>query len=539
MLRAIIVDDEQMVRHGLRSYYHWDKYDIEIVREFGDGASAYEYLSQNHVDLLVTDIVMPHMDGIELAKKAREKYDDIKIIFISGYADTKYLWGALKMNAVDYIFKSVDFDELDAAIERVVHMVERRNTEREHVKQLEDQLKQNQSILRQQQLVFLLSSSSETEEELSQTFTALSLPLDSKTQYVVMVLRLSNKWTLLEGQNDRAGILLDLELQNALSAFFQRHGSDILFKKRQYEYISILPAESDEYAESLMKLSAEVQTELQMQFGAATVIGISERFQGLLQVKEAYKSACDAIYNRYVVDDNLPQVTLKKFDSYEKLRKLQEKHRLDICNSILDGQSDKIQDACKRAVSETLLLSTPDEQQNHLLYLLMLPQALLRDLPPEKRGAYTSYRRLMEQFLLMQDLHEQEDCILNAYLDAAGVIHGIDTHQSNALIKSVCAYISEHYMEQMSIPTLAENVYLTPTYLCVLFKKHMGKTLNSYITDVRMEEAKRLLSQSNIHLQDICYQVGYLSPSYFSRLFRKQFGLSPSEYRASLFMRDQ
>lgn len=73
LLRAIIVDDEQMVRHGLRSYYHWEKYNIEVVCEFADGTSAYEYLTQNHVDLLVTDIVMPHMDGIELAKKAREK----------------------------------------------------------------------------------------------------------------------------------------------------------------------------------------------------------------------------------------------------------------------------------------------------------------------------------------------------------------------------------------------------------------------------------------------------------------------------------
>ena len=539
LLRAIIVDDEQMVRHGLLSYYHWDKYNIEIVRVFADGATAFEYLAQNHVDLLVTDIVMPRMNGIELAQKAREKYEDIKIIFISGYTDTKYLWGALKMNAVDYIFKSVDFDELDAAVERVVYMVEKRNTEREHVKRLEEQLQQNQTVLRQQQLVFLLSYSDETEEELSKTFAALALPLNSKTQYVVMVLRLSNKWHLLEGQNERAGILLDLKLQNALQDLFHQHGSDILFKKQQYEYISILQTESDEYAESLMKLSAKVQTELQRQFGALTVIGISERFRGLLQVKEAYKNACDAIYNRYVVDDNLPQVTLKKFDSYEKLRKLQEKHRMDICNSILDGQRENIRIACNRAVSETLLLDTPDEQQNHLIYLLMLPQALLRDLPPEKRGLYTSFRKLMERYLLSQNLQEQEDCILSAYLDAAAMIHSVDKRQNNALIQSVRDYIAEHYMKQISIATVAESVYLTPTYLCVLFKKHTGQTLNNYITDVRMQEAKRLLHQSNIHLQDICYQVGYLSPSYFSRLFRKRFGLSPSEYRASLFMRDQ
>lgn len=290
----------------------------------------------------------------------------------------------------------------------------------------------------------------------------------------------------------------------------------------------------EDMAEAVMDLSTEVQTHMLHHFNASFTIGISQPFKGLTQIREAYKNASNAIFNRNVVDDTLPQITLKKYESRENLNTLQEKHRLEICNAILDGQADRIQEVCHQTVSESLRVLSASEQQNHLLYLLMVPQFILRDLPVGKRGVYASYRKLIERYLLCQDKHEQEDFLLQSYLDTSNTLHGEDLHQSNTVIKNVCAYIHEHYMEQLSIQMLAENAYLTPTYLCVLFKKNMGQTLNNYITDVRLDEARRMLSQSNCHLQDICYQVGYLSPSYFSRLFRKKFGLSPSEYRATL-----
>jgi len=104
------------------------------------------------------------------------------------------------------------------------------------------------------------------------------------------------------------------------------------------------------------------------------------------------------------------------------------------------------------------------------------------------------------------------------------------TH-SHAIVDQVRRKIEERYKEQISISTLAEEVYLTPTYLCVLFKQTTGSTINEYLTMTRLEKAKQLLADSNIKLYDVCYEVGYLSPSYFSRLFKKYVGISPSEYR--------
>ena len=138
---------------------------------------------------------------------------------------------------------------------------------------------------------------------------------------------------------------------------------------------------------------------------------------------------------------------------------------------------------------------------------------------------------------------ESEEMIRQLMLEGMNVArfnfsHG--THEEHRqkieLIKRVREIIAAQYMEQLSVTSLAEAVYLTPTYLCVLFKQATGKTINEYITQERLNKAKEFLAQTNIHLYDVCYKVGYLSPSYFSRLFKKYTGQTPGEYRENIML---
>ena len=105
-----------------------------------------------------------------------------------------------------------------------------------------------------------------------------------------------------------------------------------------------------------------------------------------------------------------------------------------------------------------------------------------------------------------------------------------ETH-SHYIIERVRDIIQTRYMEQLSIASLAEEVYLTPTYLCVVFKQETGQTVNEYLTQIRMQQAKQFLADPHIKLYDVCYKVGYLSPSYFSKLFKKITMMTPSEFR--------
>ncbi len=534
MYRAILVDDEEIVRNGLRNHYPWDRYDIEIVADFASGQEALAYLAEHGVDLLISDIVMPNMDGLELARRSREILPEIKIIFISGYADVRYLGDALRLNAVDYIFKPVDFSALDAAIERVSHIARKQDSEKRHLEELKQQLESNAQLFQQQFLVSLISDTMETEEALAATAQLLSIPVGTWKGYVVMVIRISNRYSLQAAQNsDRNSLLIELDIQERIRECLDRYGHGLLFKNRSYEYICILDVQNTGFEDLLLSVSSDVKIRLKNEFGAEASIGISETYHGLLNVRMAYKSACESIYNQALWDSAIPDVTINKRPLNSSLIELREQAKNRVLSSIRTGNETDIANAVTSFVAAIQQIPSSDVRQNMLISLLMIPKTLFADSDPAEECCYRSHRKLLEQYLLMHSLREQEDFILNSFLDASRAVHRTEMQGGSYLIRNVVSYIEQHYMEQISIDQLAEICYLTPAYLCVIFKKYTGQTINNYITDYRMEKAKELLA-TNLHLQDICQQVGYLSPSYFSKLFRKHYGMTPSEYRESL-----
>lgn len=183
-------------------------------------------------------------------------------------------------------------------------------------------------------------------------------------------------------------------------------------------------------------------------------------------------------------------------------------------------------------------MTTPQEQHNFLIFLLFIPTKLLNNVPADEMGVYNDQTKLLERFLYCADIRERKLFLLHAYEDVIAQVNSRSESQSNYIIEKTRQLIENSYMDQISIASLAEKVYLTPTYLCVLFKQTTGQTVNEYITHVRMQHAKALLADSRIKLYDVCDRVGYLSPSYFSRLFKKYTHMTPSEYRDAHMSRE-
>ena len=131
MYRVLIVDDERLVRNGLKKHFPWQAHKLMVVGEAADGISACEFVKENPVDIVITDVCMKRMNGIELARYLHEHYPHIKLIFISGYDDLDYLKSALKLEAVDYILKAINFEELAVTLDRVRDQIdkEQRRTE--------------------------------------------------------------------------------------------------------------------------------------------------------------------------------------------------------------------------------------------------------------------------------------------------------------------------------------------------------------------------------------------------------------------------
>lgn len=523
MYKAIIIDDEETVRSGLREHFDWALHGVRVEEEFPDCAKAYDYIRENPVDLVITDVITPYMDGITLAKKLRAEFPAIQIVFISGHADVNFLREALKTDAIDYILKSVDLNELSATITRVVKLLDNRSAEKERVTTMEDQLQVLMPLYREQALRTLLGDDPD--------FISLSymgLNLDRTAKYVCMVVRLIKKWNLVKDLSGAERLALNMECEQLCTDAVSGIPGSVVFKSRMSEYVVILMSDTTDYEQDVLEVSSRIQKNLLGQLDMESSIGISE--PALIEnMNTAYEEACEAIEQRYYLAGD-SSIAVAKYAEVSDQKAAREQVEKQLPEAILSGSVTQVHEILNRTFTYVRSLSE-EEQDNFMLFLLLLPARAVSGLKAQPGSPYRNQRKLVEHWLGCPSHVEQEQFLYQVMADSTELLHETGEPGTSAIIRQIKSIIDEQYMEQISVASLATQVHLTPTYLCVLFKQATGKTINEYLTNERIRHAKRLLRDPSVRLYDICYRVGYLSPSYFSKLFKKQTGMPPGEYR--------
>ena len=534
MYKAIICDDEEAVRNGLCKHFDWKNHSIKIIGVFNDGRPALEFVKNHEVDIIITDVRMLHMDGITLAKNAMELYPEVKTIFISGYADVHYLKDALKIEAVDYILKSIDLEELENVIAKVVGILNQKRNDRKIIQDMEKKLEKSMPLLKISMLGELLRDNEEEEAELEMRARFLDIPLNSKTSYAVMVMRIrhTSRRKILNHLTEKEKQSISLAVEELFSQELNRRCKSVTFKDSLLEYVGIIDVSGNQYEQDLLDVAEQLYRRIFAELKIEIFVGISEPFIGLSSVQKGYRDACEAISKSYLISKDVP-ISIKKYkdDSIKNLREHAEK---EISDAILGGDFETVH----KMLSDVMFYIRENEnrsvQQNLMLFLLFLPTKLMNNMKTDDMGGYADQSRLTMDFLQCGDLNEQEDMLVSLYEEVTELLRKMSKPHTKTVINCVREIIEERYMEQLSVTSLAEIVNLTPAYLCVLFKQATGKTINEYLTQERLNHAKDLLTHSNIHLYDICYNVGYFSPSYFSRMFKKYVGVTPKEYRENI-----
>ena len=533
MYRAIICDDEETVRNGLKKHFDWSGHKIEIVGIFEDGIPAFEYMKTHDVDIIITDVRMIHMDGITLAQKASVLYPEVKVLFISGYADIEYLKEALKIDAVDYILKSIDLNELDGVVTKLVKQLDKERSDQNLIREMEEKLEKSMPLLRVRLLEELVREHNDQEESLEQRVHFLNLPLDSSTRYVILVMRIRHRSRrkILDPLSEKEKQEISIVVEEAFADILDNYGANVAFKENLMEYVAVLTVPDEEYEQNLLDAAEELYGEILRRTQIEISVGISEPFQGLCNIQKGYADACEAISRSYLVRQDIP-VSVKKYRD-DDTKSLKEQAEKEISRGILGGDVQAAKQALTHVMQYVRKIENENTRQNFMISLLLLPAQLMNNMKPENMGVYASQTCLLTVFLQCGGINEQEDMLFSLYEEITEHLKKMSSPHTNTVVECVCQIIAKRYMEQLSVTSLAEMVNLTPAYLCVLFKQAMGKTINEYLTQERMKQAKELLANSNIHLYDVCYKVGYFSPSYFSRIFKKYVGMTPREYRES------
>ena len=506
MLRAMIVDDEDITKQGLIEYYDWEKMGIEVVAEADDGEDALALVRQHQPQIILCDIKMPNMDGLTFAKRLHEEKNPAKIIFISGYDDIDYVKTALRVNAIDYILKPVNFAYLTEVLN---HVIEELN--QEYMASM--QLANTAEYLRKLVVKSLLRG--ETLQPAGVEHYGRLAGTDAE-HYLAVRITLHDYQAEYQTDKDVKCLFFAVEniLQELLDVCFR---CDILEDTGGFLCLAYLDkAQASDAGCVFETVCGRIETLLQI--GLRVELGsLVNRFEDIRQ------SA--GILGEAAQDEELEHVLEGELNIWETLDMA-----LETCNQ------DEI-----RTVIDELFQSTFGGHRLQESFWLKICTRLLFNasnmaLKQDCFGAEIrrTELQLLDEFsdpLKHHTAREMRDLVTSYYLKIAESLQQKLGESGDNVIGRIKTYIQENYGQPITIGEIASHVYLTENYICVLFKNKVGVTINNYLTKVRMERAKELLRHNEYKLYDICFMVGYSDASYFSKQFKKYTGVSPKEYR--------
>ena len=509
--KTLIVDDEAVERDVIRYLIKQNQFPLEVY-EAENGEDALKLMESVGIDILLTDIRMPFIDGITLATRAKEIYHDIFIIFFTGYNDFSYLKEALLLNATNYILKPVNEVEFKNTL---ISVMEKLQNERAIIQtnEIKNKLLQNHIL---QHIVNGMEYSQLTKRY---SFVDLSF-LHNYYQMIIIQVKseLGVKYSVEE------------DLSRAESIKKLLPDGCLLHNSSPLEYIVFLEKNEKnlgKYRELLQKISMQIQRTLSTECNAE----ISKQFENPSEIYSAYLNARNKLNKQFfkISDEFCEDEAEKKPMDYER-GKMVDLLVLDLQRAVRGKDSE----SSVMLLTQIFQLLTMDNKYSYLYFchiMTTVTKTLLDLLPDDNRKLFDEYMKKIYRFSSVPEV----ECFMIQITN--NVINRIkDSASFDSVSNQIKKIIHTHYMDDLGLEVLAEEVHLSPQYLSVLFAEKNGCGVNKYIKNVRMNKAKELLENTNLRIKDICTRVGYNNYSYFCKIFAEEFGKTPQKYRDSLYI---
>ncbi|KMJ55045.1 hypothetical protein AB685_29325 [Bacillus sp. LL01] len=526
MMKVIITDDEIQVRKGLRFKVDWEVEGFEIVAEASNGQVALELLKNIDVDLIITDMRMPIMDGVELAKRCYEQYPHVKLIVLSGYSDFYYVRGSMKEGVRDYLLKPVAPDELEEALRRI-----RKEIEEEKKSQIEsDRMRQlvHSHLQQVQEQYFLQLVKGEWLQLRMVKERLLQLQLEELADENVTVQFATVEIRESEDNPNRLKELW-LPFQLLCKEIAKEHAGTYSFYDPSYtnmvQFLQLLDSKTPEQTSNLVKF---IQEKVKNYLNLETVIGIGNVVKGLEEFRNGYISSLlswsqsqlggqsqviDETVAREAVFDFSPDFERKLTNAIENVDIEMFKENL---NNILGGAK------AQSVLSFTFVA-------NRVLFLL---GSLVKKYDTETKDIQNTIWNCQQSIWELNSQHKVIEFLIQlAQLIVEKV--RLARFSNSKLIESIRHYLDEHYANEISLTSLSKLFHINSAYLSETFKHQVGQNFSDYLVHLRMEKAKHFLKDHQLKIIDVANLVGFSNSGYFSTVFKKQFGQTPLEFRKS------
>ncbi len=532
MVKLFLVEDEIVMRDGIKSQINWEKEDIEFVGEASDGELAWPMILETKPDILLTDIKMPFMDGLELSALVRKELPDTSIIILSGYDEFVYAQQAVSLGVTDYLLKPLPPGKLLECIRRVQDKIEQERSQSDNI--WSDEMAREQEDAEKNLLFRALVTNDRPLKEILAMAEHLGIHITAR-YYALMLMVVRGKENAMPSQ----------DLAQDLASIPESVNGWIFFDRNENGYALLGTANSaEEMKECERQLTERLKERLETDPDHSWFIGVGKTVNRISDIEKAYYSANKALSSRFIsgvnrivyadaavekVDEIVPDLDVNGAITNDNTRKMLE-------DFLRTGTYEEVE-----PFMEGAFISVGENNLNSYVFLTYLSMDMYFSMVRFLREMGRSVDEIDQKCgninsLLKNQITAQEaQAYLTAYLRELILLRDHNTEKRyGRILREAVAYIDENFdRDDISLNKVAETVGMSPNHFSSIFSQEMGMTFIEYLISRRMDRAKELLRTTQMRSSEIAYQVGYKDPHYFSSTFKKTQGMTPREYRTS------
>lgn len=530
MYRIILIDDEPLILAGIASLICWEEHDCCIVGKATNGHTAIDLILDTRPDIVITDIRMPVMNGLELIQACKEKNCEFAFIFLTNLEDFQLAKEAVHLGATDYLVK------LDLKPQTLIQALERA---KEHCSRMESHhnkelyallLKDSRKQLEQNYFSQLLLTPPSDSE------FAFNPEIDASYRNAYLLLLQMKPEQILFGQTEPYDFqFISSQLLDVVSGIGTRYFSShaMLMPQKDTMLLVVSPKAESDNEKALSEFCTKVNVALGTYFALTALFGISQKSRETSRLPQALSEARSALGRCYY--DSALGISFYQ-DQKSRLRQPAQREfninflKKSMSAAVLENESQDLKEIF-RELSELFAQYKPDKPQ--AVSACINIYSYLHDLLQNESTRENAFPYSIDIAKQLSGLGSLDDILL--WLDSfcekiCAMLAERKEKRSDKFVYMAKRYIHEHYREKLTLSEIAEHLTISPGYLSSTFSRYMNKTVSDYIAEVKIEHAKELIDSGQYLIYEIADQLGFENAYYFSKVFKKVTGMSPKNY---------
>ncbi|MDR1537357.1 MAG: response regulator [Clostridiales bacterium] len=528
--KVMVVDDEADAREGIARRIDWASLGFDAAIEAENGQDALEKAESCSIDVVLTDIKMPFMDGLEMSRRLIQLYPGLKIIMLSGFDEFEYAKEAIKLNVVEYVLKPVNVAELTEVFARVKKLLDDATAQQRNIDYLRQNYKNSLPLMRTRFLTELLWGAVK-EKDIEPQLQEYGISVGEEQRIAVAAFSAEK---MPKTNPVVSWDLISVSIQKMIEEQMEGRCKSVVFTSSS-DIIAITAWASSNPISELLSIADEICARCARVLNVSVTAGVGRCYSLMREVHESFVEARAALEYKIIAGAGRAIYIrdMERMRQEKAAPGAQEEEQLLF--AVKFGNSQEITE-CAEILAEK---ARDMGEWRRQAYMLSLFSVIYRIIDRYELYEEPGIKGLMEKFMSSQDKWRSWEW-MGGWMEeiCLQVRESLNAERESVpknLVEKAKLFIGEHYSEhELSVDRLCEHLHLSQSYFSTIFRQETGASYVQYLTELRMNKAQELLRQTNGKTYEIARLVGYEEPNYFSYVFKKWFGISPTRYRSSL-----